>query len=188
MTDWIAVYAAIIGTIGFFLTIYFAYTPNKLELSLDDNPQNNYGDAVIQNQSNTPSGRFFHIIVQNNHKRKTAKNSKPYLISLKAAGKENELSGSELQLKWRGYPINIPFIDIPPSESRKFDAFFVLHNVPNAIQMQAFIDSTALLPRVQDSGKYRACYRITADGFRTKEGEFVITLSNQLSGVKIEQL
>ena len=188
MTDWIGVYAAIIGTIGFLLTIYFAYTPNTLDLSVDNDPLNNYGDAVIQNQPGTPNGRFFHIEVRNLHKRITAKNSKAYLISLKHENNDTELLNSELPLKWRGYQIVSPSIDIPPSESRKFDAFFVLHNIPNVIQMQALVDSTALLPKIQGDLNLRARYRVTADGVRTKERVFAITLSSQLSDVKIGQL
>ena len=188
MVDWIGVYAAIVGTVGFFLTIYFAYSPNKLDLLLDPLPQNNFGDAVIQNQPGSPPGRFFHIIVRNDHKRKTAKNSKAYIIDLEEEGNGNKLLTSELPLKWRGYQMNIPSIDIPPNESRKFDAFFVLHNAPSSIQMQAFVDSTALLPRIQGNVRLKACYRVTADGFKTKEKDFLITLSNQLHKVNIESL
>ncbi len=186
MTDWIGVYAAIVGTVGFFLTLYFAYSPNKINLLLDKLDQNNFGDAVIQNQPGAPPGRFFHIIVNNNHKRKTAKNSKAYIISLKAEGNEKELLTSELPLKWSGYQMNITSIDIPPKESRKFDAFFVLHSAPSVIQMQAFVDSTALLPHIQGNGRLTARYRVTADGFKTKEKDFHITLSNQLQDVRIK--
>ena len=184
MTDWISIYAAIIGTVGFFLAIYFAYTPDKIEISLDKLAQNNFGDAVIQNQSGTPMARFFHIIVENKHQKRTAKNSKVYITSLKVEGNEKELLTSELPLKWRGYPMTT--IDIPPNESKKFDAFFVLHNSPNKLYLQAFVDSTALLPSIQGNLQLIARYRVTADGFKTKEKDFKITLSNNLQDVKIE--
>lgn len=185
MTDWIGVYAAIIGTVGFILTVYFAHTPDKLDLTLDKLPQNNFGDAVIQNQPGSPSARFFHVIALNNHKKKTAKNSKAYIVSLREEGNESELLKSELPLKWRGYQINMPSIDIPPKESRKFDAFFVLHDIPDAIQMQAFVDSTDFLPRVRGNITLRARYRVTADGFKAKEREFLVTLHSSLQNVNI---
>jgi len=186
MTDWIGVYAAIVGTIGLTLTIYFAYSPDKLELLLDKLDQNNFGDAIIQNQPGEPRARFFHIIVKNKHNRKTAENTKVYIISLKVEDNGKELLISELPLKWRGYPINITSIDIPPNESRKFDAFFVLHNSPSTIQMQAFVDSTALLPQIQGNVRLTARYKVTADGFKTKKRDFQITLSNQLQNVGIK--
>jgi hypothetical protein len=188
MTDWIGVYAAIIGTIGFALTMYFAHMPNKLDLELDKRQADNYGDAVITNQLQTPKGRFFHVRAVNKHVRKTARNCKVYITSLKEEAAGKELLTQELPLKWRGYQMNLPSIDVPPNKAEKFDAFFVLHNEPDRILMQAFVDSTAILPNVKGNKKLRAKYRITADGFKAKEKEFIITLSSQLSDVKIEPL
>ena len=188
MTDWIGVYAAIIGTISFALTIYFKHIPNKLDLELDKSQADNYGDAVITNQPQTPKGRFFHVGVVDKHGRKTARNCKAYITSLKEEATGKELLTQELPLKWRGYQTNLPSIDIPPNKAEKFDAFFVLHNAPDRILMQAFVDSTAILPNAKGNKKLRAKYRITADGFKAKEKEFIITLSSQLSDVKIEAL
>lgn len=121
MTDWIGIYAAIIGTIGFLLTIYSKYSPDKIDLLLDKPEQKNFSDAAIPDMQQ--QARFFHITVKNKHNKKTAKNCKAYLVSLKVVGNEKELLKSELPLKWEGYSINIPYIDISPNKSKKFDAF-----------------------------------------------------------------
>lgn len=186
--DWIGVYAAVIGTISFALTIYFAHMPNKLDMQLYRRQEENYEDAVITNQPHTPMGRFFHITVVNMHKRKTARNCKAYITSLREENNAKELLTQELPLKWRGYQMNLPSIDIPPNKTEKFDAFLILHNEPDRIQMQAFVDSTAVLPNVKGNKKLIGRYRITSDDFRVKEREFVITLSSQLKDVKIETL
>jgi len=117
---------------------------------------------------------------------KLAKNCKAYLVSLMEEGDNKELlyQNQMLQLKWKGYPF--PMIDIPPNGAQKFDAFYVIHNEPDRLLLNAFADFTKLIPNVKGNKKLRVKYRVTADNFKAKEKGFIITLSNQLSNVKIE--
>ena len=73
MVGLISIYAAVVSTVGLILTLYFKYSPDKLDLLLDEP---NFNDATILNQQGISTCRFFHIIVKNNHNRKTAKNCK----------------------------------------------------------------------------------------------------------------
>ena len=185
MPDIIGIYAAIIGTLGFILAIYFAHPSNKLELTIDENSQNNFADARVVNIPETPVARYFQIIVKNNHKRKAAKNCRVYLSSIKEIGNEKEFLSSELPLKWRGYQIIMIGIEIPPKQERKFDAFQIFHQNPSELQINAFIDSSSLMPRLSGNKKLKAIYRVTADNFKTKEKTFIITLSTNLNDVAI---
>jgi hypothetical protein len=187
MTGIISIYAAIVGTIGLFLTLYLAfYKSNKLEVIVSREKKDNYSDAIIQNLPGTPKARFFHITVKNKDKRKPAENCKAYLISLKEYDKGSELLSSELPLKWKGYQPIINAVEIPPLQERKFDAFHVLHQKPDMLLINAIIDSTSLLPRTTGRMKIKAEYKVTANGFKTKHGNFVISLSPDLDEVDIK--
>ena len=56
------------------------------------------------------------------------------------------------------------------------------------MHIQAFVDFTALLPKIQGNMQLIARYKVTADGFKTKEKDFKITLSNNLKDAKINYL
>jgi len=165
------------------------YIPDKLDLKLNLS-NNNYEDAAMilngQQMIVGPMARYFHVEVINKHNKKLAKNCKVYLVSLMEEGENKELlyQNQMLPLKWKGYPSFI--IDIPPNGAQKFDAFYVIHNEPDRLLLNAFADFTKLIPNVKGNKKLRVKYRVTADNFKAKEKEFIITLSNQLSNVKIE--
>jgi len=168
------------------------YIPDKLYLKLNPS-NNNCEDAPIiihngQQMTVGPTARFFHVEVINKHNKKPAKNCKVYLVSLMEEGENKELlyQNQMLQLKWKGYPFPMIMIDIPPNSAQKFDAFYVIHNEPDRLLLNAFVDFTKLIPNVKGNKKLRVKYRVTADNFKAKEKEFIITLSNQLSNVKIE--
>lgn len=188
MIDVIAIYAAIIGTFGLFLTIYINTQSNKLKITLDINSKINYADAKIMNIQRIPIARYFHIMVKNNHKRKTAKNCKAYMTSIKENNSDLELMSTEVPLKWSGYQSTMVAIDIPPMQDRKFDAFFVFHQKPDELQLNAFIDSTSLMPKVSGERKLKINFKVTADNFKTKEISFLVTLSQNLNNVAINSM
>jgi len=184
MMGWIDVYTITVSTVSLILgLIHQYYIPDKLDLKLN---LSNYEDATILNDPQRPVARYFHVEVINKHDKKPAKNCKAYLVSLMEEGDNKELlyQNQMLQLKWKGYPF--PMIDIPPNGAQKFDAFYVIHNEPDRLLLNAFVDFTKLIPNVKGNRKLRLKYRVTADNFKAKEKEFIITLSNQLSNIKIE--
>ena len=178
----VSIVAVLLAVISIYIAIYFNYISKKLYLELENE---HFADAKVINLQNNPMARYFHITANNGHDRKTAKNCRVYLISLKNESDANELLNAELPLKWRGYQAYVN-IDIPAKEMKKFDAFFVFHGKPSKIQMQALVDSESMLPRANGNIRLRAKYKITADGFKDKEKEFIITLSDDLLKVKIE--
>jgi hypothetical protein len=125
--------------------------------------------------------RFFHIKVENTHKNKDAKNCKAYVVSLRVKSTNKELLNSELPLKWRGYPTAV--LDIQHKKFEKFDAFHVEHSEPDRILFNAYIDSTALIPVIKMTDELIVKYRVTADGFKSKEKEFIIVLDKTLVNV-----
>jgi hypothetical protein len=180
----ISVIALILSIIGVFLVIYYNYNSGKLSFQIE---KEHFTDAQIVNLPNNPVARYFHITICNEHGYKTAKNCRIYLTSLKEENDEKELITTELPLKWKGYQPYIP-IDIYPKERKKFDAFFVLHQKPDTIQLQAITDSTAILPKVHGELRLHAKYKISADGCKSREETFIINLSSDLNKVDTKKV
>jgi hypothetical protein len=123
-------------------------------------------------------GRFFHIGVRNRHRRKTAMNCCAYLekaISLDSGG---EIPIWTVELKWEGYVL--PNAHVHAATVRRFDAFWIRHDVPNELQFNNFSDASNFRPRIAAPGLYELTYSVMADNFPATRKSFVLNLSDSL--------
>jgi hypothetical protein len=178
----IGIVIGVIGTILAIIGILIQLPPDKLELCLIDGT---FGDVDLVNSQHVPS-RFFHVAVKNNHKKMIARNCYVYLISLRNSQTGEEYVKQSSELKWRGY--QIPFADILPKTYRKFDAFWVVKNKPDTLILNAFLDSTQLIPRIQGQISLIAEYWVVSENFKTVKGSFQINLDKDLNKVSISQV
>ncbi len=169
----------VVGVIGtyFGITAWLDQRPSdKLSLELTDGT---YGD--VDEVNNVPSpARFFHVAVRNADKKRIARNCNAYLLSLRHADSEEELVAQTFELKWRGYPIH-PNVSILPMHYRKFDAFWVYKANSDGLLVNAFLDSSDLIPKVKAGGTYRATYMVIAENFKPKQATFELHLDRDLS-------
>jgi hypothetical protein len=145
-----------------------------------------YGDAAVLNLPGPPVARFFHVTVKNSDKERDAQNCCVYLTSLKQKGIRKELLTQPLPLKWRGVP-TFPSQSVPAGSERKFDAFMVLHTQPDHLLLNAFVDSSQLVPNIIATGDFVATYRVTAEGFATNERKFTLHLDANLADATIRK-
>ena len=173
----IAVVGAILAIIG----ILIQRPPDKLELGLVDET---FGDVDRVNNQDLPS-RFFHIAVRNGHKKRIARNCYAFLMSLKNVRSGEEYVKQSSELKWREY--QEPFASILPKTYRKFDSFWVMKNQPDFLILNAFLDSTQLIPRIKGEIELIAEYWVVSENFKTAKGTFSIRLNNDLGKVSLSK-
>ena len=173
----ISVIAVILAIIGILMQLPL----DKLKLDIIDGT---FGDVDLVYDKPLPS-RFFHIAVKNDHKKKIARNCYAYLISLRNSQTGEEYVKQSSELKWRGY--HIPFADILPQTYRKFDGFWVIKNKPDILILNAFLDSTQLIPRIQGQISLVAEYWVVSENFKTVKGSFRINLDKDLKKVAISK-
>lgn len=123
-------------------------------------------------------GKFFHIDVQNRHRYKTATNC---YVSLEKAVKLNPITEIPLNavvLKWAGYIL--PNMYIPALTARRFDAFWIAHDLPTQLQFQPFSDATDFIPNIGGPGLYELQYLVVSDNFPNIRETFRLNLSTSL--------
>ncbi len=181
----IAIFGVVVGLVfGLFaLAAWLNQRPSgRLELALADP---SFGDAAVLNAQGAPA-RFFHLSVRNRDDKRIARNCYAYLVSLKQAGTNNELLVQGLPLKWRGVP-TFPYESIPSNSERRFDAFWILIGQPDRLLLNAFVDSSQLVPNVAGPVDLIAVYRVISENFTPREGTFVIHLDSKLNAVCIRK-
>jgi hypothetical protein len=129
-------------------------------------------------------GRFFHIAVRNRHRHKTATNCYVYLEKATKLDPFTEIPLNAAEFKWAGYVQ--PNAHIPPGTARRFDAFYIRHDLPSRLQFNVFADSTEFIPRIEGEGRYELRYLVVSDNFPPTRGSFVVELGRLLDSTTLK--
>jgi hypothetical protein len=129
-------------------------------------------------------GRFFHIDVHNCHRTKTAANCYVYLEKARNLATSMETPLRAIEFKWAGYML--PNAHIPPGKTRRFDAFWIAHDLPTKLQFNVYSDATDYIPTIEGEGRYELTYLVLADGFPECRGTFILNLDKSLNLTTLE--
>ena len=119
---------------------------------------------------NTPARRrFFQIIVRNRHRHTAATDCYVYLEKATNLATSEHKSFPAFELKWEGY--RFPYVNIPPAQQRRFDAFSIFHHSPTRLRFsEMFSDWNEIVPLLEGAGRYdlnywccRAIFPLLAD-------------------------
>jgi hypothetical protein len=132
-----------------------------------------------QGQQRYFPGRFFHIDVRNLHRDKTATNCYAYMERAINLDTSTEIPVRAVEFKWAGYIL--PNANIPPATARRFDAFWIAHDLPTKMQFNVYSDATDYIPAIEGEGQYELSYLILADNFPPSRRSFILTLSKSLA-------
>ena len=149
------------------------------ELALERAPEQR-GDSLFGNtEAGYTQAGFFHVGVRNRHRNKTATNCYAYLEKATKIDPPTEIDCPAAELVWAGY--SLPNVRIPPGTARKFDAFYIRHDIPSELQFHTFSTSLEFIPRVEGAGRYELTYSVVADNFPTARASFILTLGTSLA-------
>jgi hypothetical protein len=126
---------------------------------------------------------FYHLLVRNNHLKKTARNVYGYLERVTDLKTGARVDFEAAEFKWAGYIL--PNATIPPERRRKLDAFWLPYTNPNNPQFNAFTDSTQFIPRLRGPGEWKLEYSVISDTVRGASRHFRLHLDGTVSGGKI---
>lgn len=128
-------------------------------------------------------GNFYHLIVRNNHRKKTARNVYGYLDSVTEAETGASIEFEAAEFKWAGY--TLPNATIPAERTRKLDALWIPHTSPNTPQFNAFTDSTQFVPRLQGPGEWLLKYSVISDTLLGGSRIFRLSLDGTARGASL---
>jgi hypothetical protein len=140
-----------------------------------------YTDAVLRPDK---PARFFQIEVVNNHKTKIARDCFVYLERIRNTKTGEEVPTMSIEYKWEAFVL--PSAIILPQNKRRFDAFFVFHELPNKLCFNPHTDYLGAFPDVPaEPGQYELSYLVASDNFGTTKATFVLNLGNTLSEISL---
>jgi hypothetical protein len=151
----------------------------RSELVLKRDPSA-FSDAV--QTPNMQMSRFFHIGVENLHRRKVAMNCYAYLERATELNSRVETPLKTIELKWEGYVH--PNAHILAGTTRQFDAFWLPHDDPRSVKFSAFCDASNMMPFLKES-KYRMDYLVVSDNFPATRASFTLNLDELLDLVSL---
>jgi len=152
------------------------------ELALERRPEDD-SDPVLRETGKT--GRFFHIGVRNRHRTKTALNCCAYLERAKALDSDSDIALRPVEFKWEGYVL--PNAHIHATAVRRFDAFWILHDLPTQLQFNAFCDAFPFLPKIGGAdSQYKLTYLVVADNFPPARRSFVLKIGKSLDATTLD--
>lgn len=129
--------------------------------------------------------RYFHIQVRNLHLRKPAINCSVYLEKVFVPLKNNEISIETTGVKWRGS--TSPNTAIAPTAHRKFNAFWIYHNVSlEHVSFEGCMDVSNIfedMPTPIGFKDLELTYLVISENFRPIRKTFRLQM-----GDKIEEL
>jgi hypothetical protein len=138
----------------------------------------------LQGQQRFFPGRFFHIDVRNLHRNKTAANCYVYLEKATNLDTSVDVPVRAVEFKWAGYIL--PNAHIPPGTARRFDAFWISHDLPTKLRFNVYSDATDYIPSIEGEGRYELSYLVLADNFSASRRSFILTLSRSLNLTSLE--
>jgi hypothetical protein len=155
--------------------------PNCLWMNRDPTQ---YTDADRCVGSGTKRARFFQIEVMNNHKTKIARDCFVYLERIRNTKTGEEIPTMSIEFKWEAFLF--PSAIILPGTVRRFDAFFVYHELPNKLLFNPHTDYQGAFPVVPAApGQFEFTYLVASDNFGTTRATFAVNLGNTLSETRL---
>ncbi len=88
-----------------------------------------------------------------------------------------------VEIKWAGYVL--PNAHIPAGTARRFDAFYIRHDLPTRLQFNVFSDSTEFVPRIGGEGLYELTYLVISDNFAPARATFALKLDALLDSTTL---
>lgn len=131
------------------------------------------------------AARYFHVIVENLHKRKIALGCTAYIESIRDLQTQNQVPLETVELKWDGYTLPSASIMPQPNTGRGLDLFFVLHQRPNELRFSNFTDSTRFMQPVRGPGDFEITYAVISQNFPIARKSFTVHIENQLDRIII---
>lgn len=138
---------------------------NILSLAVADNP---FSDTPLNNGQ---VGRFFHIAVRNNHRRKVAFDCYAYLEVIENLVTKESTTPKLVEFKWAG--TKLPSVRIGPQTNREFDVVRFGLTAPIQPLFWALTDSPDYLPRFSGPGKYRLKFSVQSQNFEGVSADFI---------------
>lgn len=160
------------------------WRPNWKNILKINTKHNEYQDAYIISGKDRKLARFFHLTVENKHRRKIALNCTAYLESVKKLPEEVEVPLGKVELKWAGY--TMPVVAIMPESDRELDAFYVIHDQPNILYFNCYSDSSYYLPPILGYGEYVLSYVVISENFPIARITAKASLGTSIESVVLE--
>jgi len=129
---------------------------------------------------------FYHLMIRNNHLRKTARNVYGYLESVTDVKTGTHIDFEAVEFKWAGYIL--PNATIPSEHTRKLDAFWIAHPNPNSPQFNTFTDSSMFIPRLIGPGEWHLVYTVISDTVLGASRKFLLHLDGSVGGVRLDPI
>jgi len=153
------------------------------ELILERDPKQHTDPYHVGFQKHT---RYFSIEVRNRHRNKVARNCYVYLEKAIKLEPRSEIPLKAVEIKWAAY--TLPNANIPPGTVRAFDAFFIIHDRPEKLNISnMFTDAPSFVfPQIEGKGLYELQYVVVSDNFPAARGTFKLNLSGSLNLTTLE--
>ena len=120
--------------------------------------------------------RFFHVSVRNRHRHRAVTNCYAYLESATKLDPMTPIPLRAFELKWEGFLL--PFVNIPASQSRRFDAFCIHHNTPTRLSFSGmFSDWNKIIPLIQGEGCYKLNFLVVSSDFAPARASLSLNLA-----------
>ena len=115
-----------------------------------------------------------------------ARNCYVYLEKATKLDPRTEIHLKAIELKWEAY--TLPNANIPPATVREFDAFFIIHEFPEKLNISnMWTDAPSyVFPKIEGKGLYELQYVVVSDNFPAARGTFKLNLSSLLQGTTLE--
>ncbi|MCJ7663560.1 MAG: hypothetical protein MUO24_04900 [Desulfobacterales bacterium] len=151
---------------------------NALRISKDSIYSN---DTTLRARGD--KAKYFHVIVENLHKRKIALGCTAYIESIRDLQTQNQVPLETVELKWDGYTLPNASIMPQPNVGRGLTLFFVLHQRPNELHFDNFTDSTRFMQPLCGPGDYELTYVVITQNFPIVRTTFTVHIENQLDRI-----
>jgi len=149
---------------------------NALRITSDANA---FNDTTRRDSGE--EARYFHLKVENLHKRKIALGCTAYIESIRDLQRNIPVPLPTVELKWEGY--TLPNASIMPKSNRGLDAFFVFHQRPNELYFANFTDSTRFMQPLCGPGDYELTYVVISQNCPIVKATFTVHIENQLDRI-----
>lgn len=113
---------------------------------------------------------FFHVPVTNRHPRKVAVGCSVYLVDARDVQRDASIPIEIIEFQWAGF--THPYVNIPPAQSRYFDALLVVHQGPLRPQFNPLTASAQYRPKISGPGDYELTYVVVSQTFRPARATF----------------
>jgi hypothetical protein len=158
---------------------------NELMLSRDNTKEFEHVDYVSRQQA---PARFYHIRVENLHRRKIAHDCAVYLEKIEDLSSGNVVIPELVEFKWKG--VTTSRVSIPPKNSRYFDAFYIYETMPKtvALGINSFIIDFSgyhALYTLRNPSDCQLTYVVFSENFPPVRGTFKLHMGDWLDDIEL---